>query len=65
MKISFTAPPDLLETLRETGELRAATARRLMARRGEKRKVAFNLPVNREEDLAEGVAMALLLQARL
>ena len=65
MKISFTAPPDLLEALRETGELRAATVRRLVARRGERRKVAFNLPVSHEDDLAEGVAMALLLQARL
>jgi len=65
MKISFTAPPDLLEALRETGELRAATVKRLVARRGERRKVAFNLPVSHEDDLAEGVAMALLLQARL
>jgi hypothetical protein len=65
MKISFTAPPKLVDALRDSGELRVATARRLRARRGERRNLAFNLPISREEDLAEGVAMALLLQARL
>jgi hypothetical protein len=64
MRLVFPVTPSLLASVEETAELRPATCRKLATAGRGRSPAQFSLPVAGDDDLAEGLALALLIQAR-